>query len=481
MTKIRPVILCGGSGTRLWPVSRQDYPKQFVEFPKGGEQKATLFGFALSRFDGFADVDSLMPFSIVASKSYRFYVSGQIKENHKEGATVFLEPASRNTAASLTIAALKDEADDPILVVIPSDQIVDNSKFQYAVLAAREACERGEIVLLGIEPTYPETGYGYIQAEKKPSEQTPVKVAKFVEKPTAEKAEEYVKSGNFLWNSGIFILKASSWLKALELCRPDIASTVRKAWKERKALSNFEITVNEDAFVQIPSESVDYAVLEKCKEKGIELKVLSFTGRWSDLGSWQSVWKNTPKDENGNYSFGQVLKKNVQNSMLISTSRPVVCNRVSNLAVIETSDAIMVSALDASQEVKSLVAELEEKALPIAKEHRKERRPWGYYDAIDEGPGFKVKRIVVKPGCCLSLQRHQKRAEHWIVVDGEAVVQIGNQERTVHVNESVYIAKKEIHRLTNRTVKPITLIEVQVGTYLGEDDIERLEDVYGRN
>ena len=481
MTKIRPVILCGGSGTRLWPMSREDYPKQFVEFPKDNGEGATLFSYALRRFEGFSDSDSLLPCSIIASESYRFYVADQLKATNTIGASVFLEPASRNTAASLTVAALKDEAEDPILVVIPSDQVLENTEFQKAVLAAREACENGEIVLLGIRPTYPETGYGYIETEINSAENAPVGVARFVEKPNSEKAEEYVKSGTYLWNSGIFILKASTWLKALELCRPDIALAARKAWKDRREFSQKETTVNRESFIQIPSESVDYAVLEHCKAKGIGLKVLAFMGRWTDLGSWQSVWQTTPKDENGNFSIGQVVQKNVKNSLLISTARPLVCNKISNVAVIETPDAIMVSALDASQNVKALVADLEANAMSIAKEHRKGRRPWGYYDAIDEDDGFKVKRIVVKPGCSLSLQRHQHRAEHWVVVKGEAVVQIGNQEQIVKENQSVYIEKKEIHRLFNRTKTPLCLIEVQIGTYLGEDDIERLEDIYGRS
>ena len=477
MTHLKPVILCGGSGTRLWPISRSDYPKQFVNFPKGGEMVNSLFRYAVRRIHSQIEGVKVLPPAIIASSNYRFFMKEQLQDGTKD-ADIFLEPIGRNTAPSLTMAALMQQ-DDPILVVLPSDQAIDDVKLNEAIARAVEACEAGEIVLLGIKPTYPETGYGYIKTVDAPSEELPVAVDCFVEKPDLETAKTYLEAGTYLWNSGIFILKASTWLKALNVCRPDIATTAGEAWSKRTSLSDNEITVAREDFLQIPSESVDFAVLEHCAEKNIPLKVIAFSGKWTDLGSWKSVFDAIPKDDEGNFTVGNVVKTDTKNSLVVSTSRPVVTNGVENMAVIETSDAVLVTELSKCQQVKELVAQLKQQGFRQAGEHRKGRRPWGWYDTIDEGNGFKVKRIVVNPGCSLSLQCHQHRAEHWTVASGEALVQVGETLKVVHTNESVFIHQKEIHRLTNKTDVPLTLIEVQIGKCF-EDDIERIIDNYGR-
>lgn len=480
-TAIKPVILCGGSGTRLWPISRSDYPKQFVDFPKAGLSGNSLFRYAICRLKSSHSEVKVLPPSIIASSSYRFFVRDQIKDVDV-ATTVFLEPVARNTAASLTMAALSNRDDDPILVVLPSDQALDDKQLNVAVEKAIPSCEDGHIVLLGIRPNYPETGYGYIKAEGTPSVDRPTAVERFVEKPNLEKARAYMGEGTYLWNSGIFILKASCWLNALRLCRPDIAQAAQDAWDGTlRQISDTEMTVDRDAFLRIPAESVDYAVLEHAKSHGIDLDVIAFDGYWTDLGSWKSVFDAIPKDPDGNFATGQVLLQETSGSLAVSTSRPVVLNGVQNVAVIETSDAVLVSDLRHSQSVKEIVSALKEKGLSQAVEHRKGRRPWGWYDSIDQGEGFKVKRIVVYPGASLSLQRHRRRAEHWVVVKGEALVQVGEVVHTVKENQSIYIPKTEVHRLTNQTGAEIQLIEVQIGDYLGEDDIERLEDNYGRH
>ncbi len=480
MTVIKPIILCGGSGTRLWPISRADYPKQFVNFPKVQKGNFSLFRYAVNRIRSTSDSVKVLSPAIIASNNFRFFVAQQLKET-AHTAEVFLEPVGRNTAAALTIAALWQEQDDPILVVLPSDHAMDDVKFNEMLASVLKACEEGSIVLLGIKPLYPETGYGYIKTKATPSDVEPVEVDCFVEKPTIEKAREYLAQGNYLWNSGIFIMKASVWLKALHSCRPDIESATRAAWNEKQKLSDNEFTATEDAFMQIPSESVDYAVLEHCAEHGISLKVISFSGKWTDLGSWKSVFDSIPKNEQGNFTLGTVVSHETENSMVVSTTRPVVTNGVKNIAVIETPDAVLVTDLDKCQNVKDVVKALEDKGVPQAKSHRKGRRPWGYYDTLDEGDGFKVKRIVVNPGASLSLQRHQHRAEHWTVVAGDALIRVGDTDHQVKPNGSIYIPRTELHRLANTGQTPLILIEVQVGSYLGEDDIERLEDNYGRS
>lgn len=481
-TMVRPVVLCGGSGTRLWPLSRPDLPKQFIEFPHGAET-STLFKYALKRVDAEtlavagAGAVVLNPM-VVGAKDHQFIIRGQLKGTDITP-DVFLEPTPCNTAASLTMAALANEAEDPVLVVLPADQAIDAEKLNDAVAKALPICESGAVVLLGVKPSYPETGYGYILTQS-PSESAPSKVDAFVEKPDAETAKRYLEDGCYLWNSGIFILKASTWLAALKICTPEIEAVARGAFAQRTVLQGGEVTIAKEVFEKIPKASIDYAVMEKCAAHGIDVEVIAFSNLWTDLGSWKSVHDASPLDAEGNFSVGEVVQDGCSESLMISTSRLVVGNGVHNIAVLEMPDAVLVTNLDDSQNIKKLVETLRAKKLPEAEHHRKGYRPWGYYDSIDEAPGFKVKRIVVYPGSSLSLQRHKHRAEHWTVVSGVARVQVGDEERRMLADESVYIPKGTVHRLTNEGTSDMTLIEVQTGAYLGEDDIERLEDVYGR-
>ena len=420
----------------------------------------------------------MKPPVVVASDNHRFIIKNQIIDL---GSTplVFLEPNARNTAPALTMAALAASPDD-ILIVLPSDQAIDDKKLQIALLAALPLATNNQIVLLGIQPNAPETGYGYIETSQITQANIPQKVVQFVEKPCLEDAQKYLESGRYLWNAGIFILKASIWLDALKKCRPDIASACIAAFKEKLSLSESEWSTSRAAYLAVPSESIDFAVMEHCVQKKIPLSVVPFAGFWSDLGSWKSVFKTSPKDHNQNLIRGRVLTERTKRTLVLSTSRLVVTNHVADLAVIETPDAVLVTALNASQEIKPLVEKLRQLKYPEALFHRKVFRPWGYYETLDEGDYFKVKRIVVNPNSALSLQRHFKRAEHWIVVDGIATVQIGEEEKELSANQSTYIPVGILHRLTNKTNKTISLIEVQTGDYLGEDDIERIQDNYQR-
>lgn len=479
MSIIRPVILCGGSGTRLWPISRLDYPKQFVDFPKAGIYGNSLFNYALSRLL-HSGLDVCAPM-ILASEQYRHLVEGQLSRA-PEFTEILYEPLARNTAPSLTLASLHQlkSNKDCIFVVLPSDQAIDNEKFQEAVSLSLEYCEAGAIVLLGVKPTYPETGYGYIKASSVSHSNFIVDVERFEEKPNLDNAKKFVQESEYFWNSGIFILKASTWVNAIKKLRPDIFSACEKVFEAVEVIGEGSFSFDRELFKKIPSESIDYAVIEKCQEAGIPLKVFPFDGYWTDLGSWKSVFNATPKDENGNFSLGKTVLNKTEHSLVISTHRPVVVNGLSNIGVIETDDAILVSDLSACQDVKAIVDILKSKGFEQAETHSTGYRPWGTYEVLGDWAGYKIKRISVNPHSCLSLQRHKHRKEHWIVVEGFATVQKGDKVYTLHVNDSIVISKGQTHRLTNSTDKPLVVIEVQIGDYLGEDDIERLEDIYGR-
>lgn len=473
--KIKPVILCGGSGTRLWPISRSDLPKQFIDF-KENKKSNTLFKQAIYRASQVSEDTPL----IVASKDFRFLISGQL-EDLAVNARVFLEPVARNTAPSLAMAALsllQEGENDPVMAVFPSDQSIDDSELQRVVECAYPECEKGSIVLVGIAPQYPEIGYGYIKIA---STDAITSVESFCEKPDEKTAQAYLSSGLYLWNSGIFLLKASTWLNALKSCRPDIYSAAVEAFVHRAIVSSTEVTVEKKIFEKIPSESVDYAVLEKCAEKGIPLKVVPFFKHWTDLGSWKSIYDIAPKNEGKNFLRGNVITEDTTGSLVISTSRPIVVNGLNDVAVVETNDALLVTSLEKCQNVKQTVDRLKSVDRPEATQHRKRLCPWGWYDVLEEKPGFKVKCIFVKPGSALSLQRHKCRAEHWVITSGVATVQVGTSVLTLKPNEHVYIPKMEIHRMTNKTTEPITFVEVQIGDNLSESDIERFEDNYGRS
>ncbi len=479
---IQPVILCGGSGTRLWPLSRAGFPKQFLSLT--GDE--SLFQKAVQRAMGLAsgEIQVAKPF-IVTGEEHRFLAVEQLREVGIELGVALLEPVGRNTAPALTMAALAAQADgqDPVLVVMPADQTVANTvAFTQAMCQAVYEASRGSIVMLGIAPDRPETGYGYIQAEGNHT-QPAMAVKRFVEKPGTETANAYLVQGSYYWNSGMFVLKASVWLQALEAFRPDILKATGEAWEKRSTDANLAtpfVRPGKDEFAAVPSESIDYAVMEYCPNSCIPLCMVPLDAGWSDLGAWDAVWSVLPKDEHGNAHFGDVLSTDSRNTLVHSSSRLVSLVGVENLIVVETSDAVLVADKTRSQNVKVIVKHLNAANREEHSLHRKVHRPWGWYDNIDEGDRFKVKRILVKPGASLSLQKHHHRAEHWVVVKGTAEVTNGQKTILLTENQSTYIPFGELHRLTNPGAIPLEIIEVQSGSYLGEDDIVRIEDSYGR-
>lgn len=487
MIQVIPVILCGGSGTRLWPLSRTGFPKQFLCLT--GDD--SLFQQAARRLSGLSNSAIMVGAPlIVTGEEHRFLASEQLREAGIPLGAALLEPMGRNTAPALTLAALAalQNGDDPVLVVTPADQtVVDVAAFTAATQTAIEQAAQGGIVILGVVPSTPETGYGYIQVEANvaaASAQSAVHgVKRFVEKPTAEAAYKYLAEGGYFWNAGIFILKASVWLQALEHFRPDIHQATAQAWVNRNTDANPStpfVRPGKAEFTAIPAESVDYAVMERCPGSEFPIHMVPLNAGWNDLGAWDAVWSVLPKDKHGNANVGDVLATQCRNTLAHASSRLVSLVGVSDLIVVETPDAVLVADRARSQDVKHIVSQLQNTKREEHTLHRKVHRPWGWYDSIDEGVRFKVKRIQVKPGASLSLQKHHHRAEHWIVVKGTAEITNGDQILTLTENQSTYIPLGEVHRLANPGSIPLEIIEVQSGTYLGEDDIVRFEDSYGR-
>ncbi|WP_265941740.1 mannose-1-phosphate guanylyltransferase/mannose-6-phosphate isomerase [Dechloromonas sp. A34] len=479
MTKILPVVLSGGSGTRLWPLSREKYPKQLL--PLVGEQ--SMLQATVARLDGIAGLGEPL---LVCNEDHRFVVAEQMRLLGKQGKTL-LEPFGRNTAPALTLAALwaQQQDDDCVLVVMPADHVIlDGAVFRDTVVKAVALAETGLAVTFGITPDCPETGYGYIkQGVPLADGSGAFKLARFVEKPNREVAQAYLDSGDFLWNSGLFVMRASTWLNALQLCRPDILDACRAALRGGGEDGEF-VRVDRVMFEKCPSDSIDYAVMERLTtgQAGLpESAVIPLSAGWSDVGAWDALWKVLPKSEAGNASRGDVLLEGCHNTLAISEGRLVACVGVSNLVVVETDDAVLVAHHDATQDVKKIVDRLKADKRSLAQWHRKVYRPWGWYDGVDSGERFQVKRIGVKPGASLSLQMHHHRAEHWIVVSGTARVTKGDEVFLVTENQSTYIPLGVKHRLENPGIVPLEMIEVQSGSYLGEDDIVRFEDTYGRS
>lgn len=479
MLKVSPVILCGGSGTRLWPLSRSGFPKQFLIL----SGTTSLFQQAVERVNAIANADiTLDETLVVTNEEHRFLALDQLREIKGVNATLLLEPVARNTAPALTLAALRasEHGEDPILVVTPADQtITDQASFTVALQHSVRAAADGAIIILGITPTAPETGYGYIKHQGDVKMFGEYSVAQFAEKPDAATAQQYIESGNYSWNSGMFVLRASTWLKALQQFRPDIAIGTQKSWQDRSSDAQF-VRPAKSAFVEIPSESIDYAVMEKCPGSDIAINMVSLAAGWSDLGAWDAVWQVGAQDANGNVMQGDAFQADSTNSLIYASSRLVSAVGVDNLVIVETADAVLVADRSQSQNVKKIVAMLEKSERGEHTLHRKVHRPWGWYDSIDEENRFKVKRIQVKPGASLSLQKHHHRAEHWIVVKGTAEVTCGDKVILLTENQSTYIPLGEVHRLKNPGAIPLEIIEVQSGSYLGEDDIVRFEDNYGR-
>lgn len=476
-TTVQPVVMAGGSGTRLWPLSRAGFPKQFLVLAGNSslfQQAATR----LSRLEG--DGITVNAPVIVGNEEHRFLVLDQLREVRREPGAVVLEPTGRNTAPAVTLAALQalESGQDPVLAVISSDQTVtDEAAFAAALQRAVHSAAEGAVVILGIVPDRPETGYGYIRTEA--AEAGALKVAQFVEKPDLATAERYVAAGGYFWNAGMFVLKASVWMAALERFRPDIANASRAAWAVRSTDQVF-VRPGKAEFAAVPSESVDYAVLEKCPGSGIDIRMVELEAGWNDLGAWDAVWDVLPKDDAGNASVGDALVLDSRNTLVHASSRLVSAVGLEDVVIVETPDAVLVADRERSQDVKKIVARLGAEQRGEQALHRKVHRPWGWYDSIDNGPRHQVKRIMVKPGASLSLQMHHHRAEHWIVVSGTAEVTNGDNVIMLTENQSTYIPLGQVHRLRNPGRVALEIIEVQSGSYLGEDDIVRFEDTYGR-
>jgi mannose-1-phosphate guanylyltransferase/mannose-6-phosphate isomerase len=470
VSKLQPVLLSGGSGTRLWPLSREAYPKQFL--PLAGQD--TMLQATWLRAAPLADAAPI----VVANEEHRFLVAEQLRQIGAPTPAILLEPVGRNTAPAIAAAALQATADgeDPLLLVLPSDHVVrDVEAFRAAVRRAAGAADRGALVTFGIHPDAPETGFGYIQSGAELSADDAVfKVLRFVEKPDIATARDYLAEGNYSWNSGMFLFRASRYLQELERFRPDIVAAVRAAVSSARRDGDF-VRLDKEAFAACPSESIDYAVMEKTDAA----MVLPVDIGWNDVGSWSALWDVAERDADGNAHLGDVIAVDTRNSYAYAR-RLVALVGVDDLVVVETDDAVLVARKDRVQEVKQVVARLKEAQRTQAALHREVHRPWGSYDSVDVGDGFQVKRIKVKPGAQLSLQSHTRRAEHWIVVRGTARVTRNNDMFELHANQSTYIPIGARHRLENPGQDVLELIEVQSGDYLGEDDIVRYDDVYGR-
>ncbi len=467
MALLQPVLLSGGTGTRLWPLSREAYPKQFL--PLAGED--TMVQATWRRVAPLAGAAPI----VVANEEHRFLVAEQLRQIGAPTPAIVLEPVGRNTAPAIAAAALQALAagDDPLLLVLPSDHVVRNEAgFRDAVSAACAAAEAGALVTFGIVPDAPETGFGYIQAETGEGVR---RVLRFVEKPDAVTAQSYLDAGGYYWNSGMFLFRASRYLEELGKFQPGIVASVSAAFAAAKRDGDF-IRLDKEAFAASPSDSIDYAVMEKTSDA----KVLPVDIGWNDVGSWSALWEVAERDDDGNAHRGDVIAVDSRNTYAYA-QRLVALVGLDDVVVVETDDAVLVAHKDRVQEVKQVVAQLKESQRSQAVLHRKVYRPWGAYDSIDTGERFQVKRITVKPGGVLSLQMHHHRAEHWIVVSGTARVTRGEETLLLSENQSTYIPLGVTHRLENPGMVPLELIEVQSGSYLGEDDIVRFEDMYGRS
>ncbi len=467
---VLPVVLSGGAGTRLWPLSRDGYPKQFLALTSD----LSLFQDTLQRL---ASLDEVLPAMVVCNEKHRFLIAEQAQAIGYELSAILLEPAARNTAPAITLAALQavESGQDPLLLVLPSDHVIlDTDAFAAAVKQAAALASDGHLVTFGIVPSHPETGYGYIQTGAALSAKAST-VRRFVEKPDQATAESYLRSGEYLWNSGMFLFRASDFLSEMNRHHPEIVNACSKALAAAKTDLDF-CRVDAEAFAACPSDSVDYALMEKTTRAA----VVPLDAGWSDVGAWPAVRQASTLDAHGNASHGDVMLHEVRNSYAYAQGRLVCLLGVENLSVIETSDVVLVAHNDRAQDVKKLVDRLKAAQRPEASLHRQVYRPWGHYDSVDEGSRFKVKRITVKPGEKLSVQMHHHRAEHWVVVSGTARVWLDGQEKLVTENQSIFIPVGGVHSLENPGKLPLELIEVQTGSYLGEDDIVRFEDRYGR-
>ncbi|RDJ00448.1 mannose-1-phosphate guanylyltransferase/mannose-6-phosphate isomerase [Dyella solisilvae] len=466
-----PLILSGGSGTRLWPISRKNLPKQFLSLT-GNE---TLFQQTTQRSMGLEEVAAPI---VVASDGHRFLAAEQLQELKIEGASILLEPMARNTAPAIAVGAMQAMArnTDAIILVLPADHLIgDNESFRTAVAKALPLAEMGWLVTFGIRPDRPETGFGYIRRGE-PLENAAFQVAQFVEKPKLDVATHYLASGEYDWNSGMFMFRASRYLEELGLHAPAMLQAAQAAFDKAIADLDF-VRLDAEAFSSAPNVSIDYAVMEKTTRAAL----VPVSCEWSDIGSWDALWLAADKDVNGNHLEGDVIAMDTKGSLIRSHDRHLVATvGLEDIIVVTTPDATLVARRDASQDVKKIVEELKSAGRTEHDLHRAVRRPWGMFDSLESGDRFQVKRIVVKPGASLSLQMHHHRAEHWIVVKGVAEVTCDDKVFLLAENQSTYLPLGSKHRLRNPGKVPVELIEVQSGSYLGEDDIVRFDDVYGR-
>jgi mannose-1-phosphate guanylyltransferase/mannose-6-phosphate isomerase len=467
--KIIPVIMAGGNGTRLWPMSRKAYPKQFLSLI----DDQTLIQQTCKRAKAISNDQML----IICNEEHRFLCAEQLRQLGITNAQILLEPVGKNTAPAIGLAAefIKQQYGDAVMVVLSADHYIED--LAYFADTVRYGCERaltGEIITFGVTPTKPETGYGYINKGEQLS-QGIFKISQFVEKPTLEVATEYLDSGEYLWNSGMFTMLASSYLNELITYQPEIQVNCQKAIADAQSDLEF-IKPHKEWFVKCPEDSIDYAVMEKTN-KG---SVIEFKGVWNDIGAWSSIWELSEKDENGNCSVGKTELLNSHNNYVNSKEKLTAVLGLNDIIVIDTKDALLIADKNQVQDIKQLVNRLKLTDIELIENHREVYRPWGHYDSIANDVRYQVKKISVLPGHKLSVQMHYHRAEHWIVVKGTAHVTIGDKEKIVCENESVYIPIGEIHSLENKGKIPLELIEIQSGAYLGEDDIVRFQDNYGR-
>ena len=465
-----PVILSGGSGSRLWPLSRALYPKQFLAL----NSDFSMFQETLRRLDGLDHGDPI----IICNAEHRFLAAEKMRELNSAPKAIILEPMGRNTAPAIAVTALdalKGE-DDPILLVLPADHTIkDPVQFHKAIVSAEKLAKGGALVTFGIVPDQPHTGYGYIKRDKN-IQNGGYNVKQFVEKPDQGTAEEFLKSGDYLWNSGMFMFRASRYLEELEKFQPEVMKYAKLAYDNAEADYDFT-RLDAETFAKCPSISIDYAVMEHTKDA----RVVPLDAGWNDIGSWSSLWEVCSKDDKGNTLTGDIITHDTHNSYILAEEKLVSTIGVEDLVIVDTKDALLVVHKDRSEDVKKIVDELKARKRPEATIHREVYRPWGKYDSIGYGERDQVKRITVNPGAKLSLQMHHHRAEHWIVVKGSAKVTKGEETFMVNENESTFIPIGTVHALENPGVIPLEMIEVQSGSYLGEDDIVRLEDRYGRS
>lgn len=470
---ILPVILAGGSGERLWPLSRTAYPKQFLALL---DAKHSLFQTTIQRLST-ANLNLLPPL-VVCHEEYRFIIAEQLRQIETKPAKIILEPKSNNTAPAIALAAqwAQTKYTNPILLIMPADHFIpDATQFAYSIQNAVDAAKQGYLVTFGITATKPETGYGYIQRGAELGNSNCFNVKKFIEKPDLARANKLIKNPENLWNSGMFLFSATNFLNELELLQPEISAASNQAMTNSQEDSDF-IRPSAKSYANCPSISIDYAIMEHTTKAA----VTPLNCTWSDIGNWQAVWEQSCRDKNNNYIHGDVTAINTTGCLIDARSRLVATLDVHDLAIVETTDAILIAKRGQAQDIKQIVAVLKQQSHPVASEHRQVMRPWGWYDSIAKGESFQVKRIVVEPGKSLSLQMHKFRSEHWVVVKGTAKVTRADETFMLTENESTFIPIGVKHQLKNTGQTPLELIEVQSGTYLGEDDIVRFNDDHGR-